>query len=161
MPLLTSSSFSVDVRSLGALNRIARKIAHACVGGEVIFLTGELGAGKTTFVQNMAKALFVSTIVNSPTFLVMKEYSARDFEIIHADCYRIESFADLFSIGVTEKIGQFNNVCVIEWPERVAELEGYPHIHLFFNISDKSRLLTIKKHGSSKLYDNFWSKITL
>ncbi len=145
---------------LGALKKIAKKIALACSGGEVIYLSGELGAGKTTFVQYLALALGVRGVVNSPTFLVLKEYQGKNLTLAHADCYRAGGVDDIISTGLLDMIGMKKTVCAIEWPEKVPELEAQAHIHLKFKIGEKMRNLMIEWHDEGGEYEHFWSEIT-
>ena len=105
--------------------QIASDIAQTLEGGGVLALSGELGSGKTTFTQGLAKALGVDRTVTSPTFVLMKEYKlSRKNDgiiknLIHIDAYRIDE-SDIESIGLFELIENKNNLIVIEWPERIA-----------------------------------------
>lgn len=82
----------------------------------VIALIGNLGAGKTTFVQKFAKALGISETVTSPTFVILKKYGT----FIHVDAYRITS-TELLALGFRELVGDPRNVIVIEWADRVMD----------------------------------------
>lgn len=83
----------------------------------VIGLEGDLGSGKTTFVQGLAKGLGIKDKVTSPTFVIMKRY---DF-FYHIDCYRIKD-KDLLELDFKEIISQSKNIIVIEWAERVKKI---------------------------------------
>jgi tRNA threonylcarbamoyladenosine biosynthesis protein TsaE len=127
---------------------LAKKLIKKLKGGEILGLVGELGSGKTVFVQGLAVALGIKDIVNSPTFILMKKYqipsrlarglSARNkklvtnkFQItspkhlIHIDAYRLESFDQLKEIGVEEYLN--NNECLVavEWADKVKEIKSY------------------------------------
>lgn len=95
--------------------------AHATV----VALSGELGAGKTTFTQEVAKVLGVEDHVVSPTFVIQKIYALKNqkFEhLIHIDAYRLESAKELEHLGWHDIVANSSNLILIEWPERVAEL---------------------------------------
>lgn len=93
---------------------LAEKIAARLVGGEVIFLNGRLGAGKTAFTKGLAKSLGITQTVTSPTFTIMKEYAGR-LKFYHFDLYRIEDAEDLTELGLNELLFDKEAVCVIEW----------------------------------------------
>lgn len=95
-------------------------------GARVVGLYGDLGAGKTSFTQAVAKTLGVSDSVTSPTFVIEKIYelsnAAKFTHLIHIDAYRLEKFEELLHLGWKEITSQKNNLILIEWPERVAEI---------------------------------------
>lgn len=91
----------------------------------ILALKGNLGAGKTTFVQGFARALGIEEIVNSPTFVLMKRFklngpSFKNF--YHIDCYRLDNEQDLESLGFKEIIADPENIVAIEWPEKISEM---------------------------------------
>jgi len=102
----------------------------------VLALQGELGAGKTTFVQGLAKALGIKNRITSPTFVLMKKFSfcclthcpnLKDKNIkwknlYHFDCYRIEQPQEILALGWESIIGQNTNIIAIEWPEKIKPL---------------------------------------
>lgn len=89
----------------------------------VVSLVGDLGAGKTTFTQGLAWALGVEERVTSPTFVIQKIYKlpaqAKFKHLIHIDCYRLESEAELEHLGFKELLTDPGNLVVIEWPSKV------------------------------------------
>lgn len=98
------------------------KVASELVGGEVFALSGDLGAGKTTFSKGFARALGVEKQVTSPTFNIMKIYPIKNKKIrklVHVDAYRLESVEDANSIGLDEIISDPTSVTIVEWPERI------------------------------------------
>jgi tRNA threonylcarbamoyladenosine biosynthesis protein TsaE len=96
----------------------------------VVALQGPLGAGKTTFVQGMARALGVTAQPKSPTFLLAKEYLIPDtpYHLWHLDCYRLQSHRDLVAIDMHRAFKDPKNIIVIEWPERIDG--GLPRDHI-------------------------------
>lgn len=89
--------------------------------GGVITLSGELGAGKTTFTQGFAAALGITDKILSPTFILTRQYQIpnSDKTLYHIDLYRLENSAQIEALGLKEIIGNNNNIILIEWPERL------------------------------------------
>ena len=90
----------------------------------VIALEGDLGAGKTTLTQEIARVLFIKERVISPTFIIMKKYEAIDEKfkyLIHIDAYRLEKSEELFKLGFQKLLEDKDNLIIIEWPENVPD----------------------------------------
>lgn len=104
---------------------VAKELAARLRGGEVVALYGNLGAGKTTFAQALAKALGVKKRVQSPTFILMQEYRLTKRGplkmFLHVDAYRGDA-AQASMIGLTEYLGRPDTVVLVEWAERIQEL---------------------------------------
>ena len=91
----------------------------------VVALSGDLGAGKTTLTQAIARELGISENVISPTFVIMKSYPINKgihANLVHIDAYRLDSHKELERLGWAELIADSKNLILIEWPERVAEI---------------------------------------
>lgn len=99
---------------------IAKKIADTFKGGEFIAMYGDLGAGKTAFVQGIAKALGVMNHVTSPTFTIVNEYYGR-LPLYHFDVYRISDPDEMYEIGYDEYVDG-DGVCMVEWAELIEDL---------------------------------------
>jgi len=82
----------------------------------VLALSGDLGAGKTKFLQGFAQGLGIEEIVNSPTFVIMKRFG----NFYHIDCYRLEKPEEIVELGFQEIISNPENIVAIEWPEKIA-----------------------------------------
>lgn len=93
---------------------VAKLVADRCVGNEIILLSGDLGAGKTTFTKGFAKALGIEKNVTSPTFTLMKSYKGGRLTMYHFDLYRIKSEEEVEELGLSEYF-DMGGVCVIEW----------------------------------------------
>ncbi len=91
----------------------AEKFAAGLHGGDVVLLTGELGAGKTTFTKGIALALGIKEPVTSPTFTIIKEYKGEKLALYHMDMYRLSG--DITELGLEEYLGRKDGVCVVEW----------------------------------------------
>ncbi len=97
------------------------------LGATVVALSGDLGAGKTTLTQAIARKLGIVENVISPTFVIMKSYAVPQqgmrgfFRLVHIDAYRLDSSSELEKLGWAELIADPENLILIEWPEKVPE----------------------------------------
>lgn len=111
-----------------AAGRFISELLEDDGGGKarLICLWGNLGSGKTTFVQGLAAELGVRGVVNSPTFLIMKKYELggrrKGATLYHFDCYRIQSVEEVGDLGWGEIVDDADNVVVVEWPEKIDEI---------------------------------------
>ncbi len=122
--------------------KIAYEFAKELKNSDVICLTGDLGAGKTTFTKGVAKALNSRFEPVSPTFNIVNEYPG-DITIYHFDLYRLESESDLYSIDIDSYLFS-DGICIIEWPEiAYSLLDGYYAVNLSYE--DDGRKIEIKK----------------
>jgi tRNA threonylcarbamoyladenosine biosynthesis protein TsaE len=117
--------------------------------GDVVSLTGDLGAGKTTFVQGAARALGATDPVLSPTFLLVREYAAR-IPIFHLDVYRLERVQDVMDLGFEELVDR-RGVVFIEWGDAIEAMLPPEHIQIELTIPDgeSHRLLELTWYGRS------------
>lgn len=111
----------------------------------ILALRGDLGAGKTTFVQTIARELGVKETITSPTFVIMKKYELfnQSFKtVIHIDAYRLKDSRELEVLGWNELVANPTNLICIEWPERVEPLipSNARHIQFIF-IDEHTRLV--------------------
>jgi len=106
-------------KSPGDLAKIAKTLLTKYPNPGVFAFYGKMGAGKTTFIREICKALAVIDNVTSPTFAIINEYqSDKDIGIFHFDFYRINKLSEALDIG-TEEYFYSNNYCLIEWPELI------------------------------------------
>ena len=126
---------------------LGKSIADAAKNGSVFCLTGDLGAGKTTLVRGIARALNIKSVVQSPTFNIMKIYFDGIKPLIHIDAYRL---ADVNTdIGLDEYIGYETGLTVIEWPDFIRDLisESAATITIT-NLGETQRRITIQSDDS-------------
>ena len=111
----------VIVKNIEQTKELAREFAKDLQVGDIVLLSGDLGAGKTTFTQFVFKYLGVEGVVNSPTFAVLKSYEAKGIILNHFDAYRINT-AEAIECGFDEVISSRDGITFIEWSQNIAEL---------------------------------------
>ncbi len=116
-----------DARATEAL---ASRLAARLEPGFVLYLSGDLGAGKTTFVRALLRALGFAGRVKSPSFSLLESYDLSKFRLYHFDFYRFDSDQGWLDAGFEEFIGA-PNVAIVEWPERAAGTLPAPDLHLY------------------------------
>jgi tRNA threonylcarbamoyladenosine biosynthesis protein TsaE len=124
---------SVDLR------RIANRMLTEAANYKVWLFSGEMGAGKTTFIKVLCSELGVVDSMSSPTFSIINEYATEDNgRVFHFDFFRIKSTAEAYDIGIEEYFYS-GNYCFIEWPEKIVDL--IPEVHAHVNITLESQSL--------------------
>ena len=111
----------VIVQNLEQTKALAIQFADTLRVGDVVLLSGDLGAGKTTFTQFVFKHLGVEGVINSPTFAVLKTYDAKGVALNHFDAYRINT-AEAIECGFDEVISSRDGITFIEWSDNIKEL---------------------------------------
>ena len=129
---------------------LGQKIAELAQAGSIFCLTGDLGAGKTTLVRGIAQALKIKSVVQSPTFNIMKIYFDGIKPLIHIDAYRL---ADVDTdIGLDEYIGYETGITVIEWPMFIERLIPNDSNEInIVNLGNDVRKITITTSDNSLL----------
>ena len=114
-----TSSGKIDISSEKITAEVAKEFTNIFVNGDIVFLTGEMGVGKTTFVRYLInefqkKNNLDLTEVTSPTFNILNEYQIEDINIKHYDLYRLKEFNEINNLGILEDTK--NSLILIEWP---------------------------------------------
>jgi len=109
-------------KSCEETEQVAERWGQNLVGGDVVLLRGDLGAGKTHFVKGLARALGVDDVITSPTFALHNIYYGRELTLNHFDFYRVESSEEVELLGLNEYFGEKSGVCAIEWSENISDL---------------------------------------
>lgn len=126
--------------------KLGREFAKSLKAGDVVALYGELGVGKTKFVQGVCLGLNVKETVNSPTFIIMNKYEG-DLTIYHFDFYRVDSIEEIIEIGFDEFI--YNDaISLIEWAEKVEEIlprKRYDIFITFGEMENERKIEIVKK----------------
>ena len=147
----------MKISSIRALEKIADKIKKKLSPGDVVFLYGEIGVGKTTFARLLINSFenekkLKKSEVLSPTFNIVFEYKIKDFTVKHYDLYRLKNEADIKNIGLFENSDR--SIILIEWPELIKK-KPLNRIDLFFEYTEdmNQRSLNIKTSGRLKSYE--------
>lgn len=116
---------------------IAHRLGKKVKAGDIICLIGDLGAGKTTFTQSLAKGMEVDDYVTSPTFTIIQEYEGR-IPLYHFDVYRIADSSEMYDIGFDEYV-YGSGVCVIEWAHLIKDVLPKDYLWIELNYIDDTK----------------------
>ncbi len=137
----------INTQNLRETQEFARDFAKNLKAGDVLCLYGNLGSGKTSFVQGLAKGLGITRRIISPTFIIARRYKIGDLNFYHIDLYRTETVQDLRSIGMDEILEDDKNIVAIEWAEKLLDLIPKKRVDLKFEyIDENKRKITIENH---------------
>lgn len=117
-------------------------------GPNIILLYGDLGAGKTTFMQGFAKGLGIEKRIISPTFIIVRKYEVQNNkELYHVDLYRTQTEDDLKGLGIGEVLENESAIVAIEWPEKLGSFLPEKRWELHFEtVGENERSITIEKY---------------
>ncbi len=129
--------------------KIAQKLGKQLFAGDVVALVGDLGTGKTTFSQGVAKIMGIHEPISSPTFTYINEYLGENFRLIHIDAYRIEKSEVLIKMGLSDYYE--DSIILIEWANLVPDAIPEEAISILFTAGDSSSSRTLKIFSYRKL----------
>ena len=148
MPIAIKDS-TIDITSEKLTKELAKEFTKYLKGGEFVFLYGEMGVGKTTFVKYFINEYqkinnLTQTEITSPTFSLLNEYQVKDTRIKHYDLFRISRKEDINNLDIFEKDNKL--ITLIEWPQLIADKQDIKFITLTFNYLNQlnDRTLDIK-----------------
>ena len=135
MPIAIKDS-TIDITSEKLTKELAKEFTKYLKGGEFVFLYGEMGVGKTTFVKYFINEYqkinnLTQTEITSPTFSLLNEYQVKDIRIKHYDLFRINRKEDINNLDIFEKDNKL--ITLIEWPQLIADKQDTKFITLTFN----------------------------
>ncbi len=135
MPIAIKDS-TIDITSEKLTKELAKEFSKYLKGGEFVFLYGEMGVGKTTFVKYFINEYqkinnLIQTEITSPTFSLLNEYQVKDIRIKHYDLFRINRKEDVNNLDIFEKDNKL--ITLIEWPQLIADKQDIKFITLTFN----------------------------
>ncbi len=134
-----------EIKTEKQMEKLGAAVAKELTGGEVILLTGELGAGKTVFCKGLAKGLGVDVPVVSPTFTLMNEYFGKGVKFCHFDAYRLADSDEAQAAGLGDFIGDRGTVCAVEWWENISDMfDGCKTIKVKIDKTEKGREVTVE-----------------
>jgi tRNA threonylcarbamoyladenosine biosynthesis protein TsaE len=141
-----------DTREVGEV------IAPLLVPRDAVILTGELGAGKTTLVQGVARGLRIEEQVVSPTFMLVREYRGR-LDLAHVDVYRLDRIQDVVDLGL-EELGDGEAVLLVEWGDSVEELLPADHLTIeLTNATADAEARRIVLVASGRSWTERWERL--
>ena len=148
------SSSTEDTLALGA------KIAPLLKKGDVIVLSGDVGAGKTLFVSGLLNFFDMKDEVSSPTFTIVNEYDVKsDLKLFHFDVYRLDSPNEFLPIGGDEFF--YNGICLIEWGEKIEELLPDDCLRIEFKKdAEDNNMRIISFYSNSSKFDDLIKEVT-
>lgn len=130
-----------DTQALG------KRLSASLRAGDVVLLSGQMGAGKSEFARGVARGLGITSAVPSPSFTILNAYDEGRLPLYHFDWYRIGDESELTDMGLDEFIGG-DGVCLIEWHERAEDLLPDTCLEvLLCRQEDESRIITLIPHG--------------
>ena len=146
----------MDLSSLKDTKKISKKISKIIKLGDTIFLYGEIGVGKTTFVRFLVNQLEVENRIKksdilSPTFNIVYDYKIKKLKILHYDLYRLKNYKDILELGIFEN--SENYIKIVEWPELIMP-KPVDRLDVVIKYSKKvnERIVDIIGHGKCKNY---------
>lgn len=147
---------TIELAGLPATHRLAERLARVAKAGDVLALSGDLGAGKTEFARAFIRALTEpDEDVPSPTFTLVQTYECEHAEVWHFDLYRLESPEEAYELGIEDAFHE--GISLIEWPERLGPYlpRGRLGVHLTVTKGKNHRQAVLTPHGdwSERLRD--------
>ena len=131
---------------------VLAKFSAGLSGARILALHGELGVGKTAFVQELGKLLGVRDVVTSPTFVIMKRYltGSQDLkQLVHIDAYRLESVDEMRVLGFKPLLKEKDTIICIEWAEKIEALLPKSALHLHFSLDESGRSLRLEHNAEN------------
>jgi tRNA threonylcarbamoyladenosine biosynthesis protein TsaE len=149
MPIAIKNS-TIDISSEETTRELAKNFSNYLKGGEIIFLYGEMGVGKTTFVkylinQLLEKKNLQTTEVTSPTFNLLNEYEIDNLIIKHYDLFRLKNVSEIKNLDLFDQ--NKNTITLIEWPELIEKKNVKKTIDLVFNYENELNNRSVKIDG--------------
>ncbi len=137
--------FETVLADTAATEAFGARLAACCGGGLVVFLSGELGAGKTTLVRGLLRALGHVGPVKSPTYTLVESYQPGEFPLHHFDLYRLADAEELEWLGIRDLMSP-EAVCLFEWPQRGRGLLPSADLLLTLAYHSPGRRVTVEAH---------------
>lgn len=137
---------TLHTKSVASTRHLGERIGRMLGAGDVVLLSGELGAGKTVLAQGIGRGMGITDPIKSSSFVIMNEYQGPRLRLFHADLYRLEDPEQVAELALEELAEA--GVLVIEWPERA--LDELPEYHLLLRLAydgAKARTIEVEPHG--------------
>jgi len=135
----------IEIKSLHELPTIANTILNAFPDERIFLFYGDMGVGKTTFINALCEALDVQDHTSSPTFSIINEYASKHGPLYHFDFYRLKNETEAFDMGYEEYFYS-GNYCFVEWPEKIANLLPSSYVKIKMEVTEnQNRFMTVEK----------------
>lgn len=158
---IPATALSFTLPDADSTDQFGEAVAELCDKGDVFLLNGPIGSGKTHFARAMIRSLLAregrAEDIPSPTFTLVQVYDTVDFEIWHADLYRLGHPQEVIELGLDAAFTEA--LCLIEWPDRLGDLTPPTAIHLSWSQEGEGRRLTLS--APTKTLDRFAQHIVL
>ena len=135
--------FKRNLPDRAATEAFGEQLAAACEDGLLVFLHGQLGAGKTTLVRGFLRARGHSGPVKSPTYTLVEPYTTAQGDVYHLDLYRLADAEELEWIGIRD-LFEGESICLVEWPEQGAGSLPDPDLHVYLQVEGRGRQLQLQ-----------------
>lgn len=144
---MSVSELTLTTDSADDTRELAAAVAGLLRAGDVVSLTGELGAGKTVFVQGAAAALGVEERITSPTFVLVRVYDQVTPPVVHADVYRLDRLHEVYDLG--EDVNRPDGITFVEWGDAIDTLLPGDRLEVELLLRDDTdRALRVRPHGT-------------
>jgi len=142
---------TLTTNNLTQTQELAKNLAPTFSPGTILTLYGNLGAGKTTFVQGLAKGLGIEKRIISPTFVIVRAYEIKGKAVkkfYHIDLYRVESKNELENLGIPEILDDKEVIVAIEWAEKLEDLLPKKRVEIYLeDIGEDKREISVKNYA--------------
>jgi tRNA threonylcarbamoyladenosine biosynthesis protein TsaE len=139
---------SFKLADSGATLRLGEALAAGARPGTVLFISGDLGAGKTTLVRGLLRGLGHAGRAKSPTYALVEPYSFSRLDLYHFDFYRFKERAEWLNSGFREHFNE-RSLCVVEWPEKAGDLLAPPDLHIRLDFAGDARSASLDARSTA------------
>ncbi|MFQ5834387.1 MAG: tRNA (adenosine(37)-N6)-threonylcarbamoyltransferase complex ATPase subunit type 1 TsaE [bacterium] len=148
-----ATALSIVTQNYEETQKLGKELGRSLPPGSIVALTGQLGSGKTTLVQGIGKGLGVRSLVKSPSFVIIHEYSG-SVPLYHFDLYRIAHQEEIICLGYQDYFYQRKGIVVIEWAEKIEDFLPAEYLKIELEIVDLS-----KRRIALRAYGSFYRKV--
>jgi tRNA threonylcarbamoyladenosine biosynthesis protein TsaE len=134
---------ALKLSDAAATLRLGEALAAGAAPGRVLFISGDLGAGKTTLVRGLLRGLGYAGRAKSPTYALVEPYSFSSLDLYHFDFYRFKDRSEWLNSGFREHFNP-QSLCVVEWPEKAGDLLSPPDLHIKLEFDGEGRAVTVE-----------------
>ena len=151
--------FNYNFLSPAITKEMGSLFARILAGGDVVLFSGELGAGKTTFISGISRGLKIAESLSSPSFTILNIYQAKkinkEYNLIHSDLYRLDSINEVLNVGLEEYIYDKNSITLIEWGHKIKDYIKKEYLSIYFDYDLSSENTRLARFESDNRY---WDK---